>query len=85
MSTSLSSYFLDTYTTFSYILNRGWVDKSKNRIPTYKEITGGVGSDDEAADENGEEKLYDALEDEDEFDEVAEEFEQSYNFRFEEP
>jgi protein KRI1 len=67
---------------FSYILNRGWVDKTKNRLPTYKEVIGDGG---EVINEGNEGRLYDALEEEDKFDEVAEEFETSYNFRFEEP
>ena len=58
----------------SYILNQGWVDKSKSRVPTYKEVTGSYSEDG-----------MDDLDKENEFDEVAEEFETSYNFRFEEP
>ena len=27
------------YSLDSYILNRGWIDKSSRRLPTYKEIT----------------------------------------------
>ncbi|CEL56581.1 Protein kri1 OS=Schizosaccharomyces pombe (strain 972 / ATCC 24843) GN=kri1 PE=1 SV=1 [Rhizoctonia solani AG-1 IB] len=76
----------------NYILNRGWVDKSENRAPTYKEIVG-VGSKAKAKDElklkdeqEGEgAELGDGLLDEDEFDEVADHFESTYNFRFEEP
>jgi protein KRI1 len=77
----------------SYILNRGWVDRSARRLPTYKEITAPAstskdpgpsaahtGADADAGAHN------DLLEeDDDEFDEVAEHFESSYNFRFEEP
>ena len=84
--------------TSSYILNRGWIDRSAKRLPTYQEITGqskkGKGkagadsvnaedeqqSEDEADDEGGAPDL-----DEDEFDEIADRFESSYNFRFEEP
>jgi len=55
----------------SYILNRGWIDRSTRRVPTYNEITH-TGSDDEE-------------DDEDEFDEIIDRFESSYNFRFEEP
>ncbi|EIW53933.1 Krr1-domain-containing protein [Trametes versicolor FP-101664 SS1] len=78
----------------NYILNRGWIDKSARRMPTYKEITGskkGKGrsdadSDSEGSDDNdeGEEVKHQPL-DEDDFDEVADRFESSYNFRFEEP
>ncbi|KAI0628411.1 KRI1-like family C-terminal-domain-containing protein [Trametes polyzona] len=85
----------------NYILNRGWIDKSARRLPTYKEITGSKskkvnseadsdtegqgsgsesGGEDHAQDNAGGELL-----DEDEFDEVADRFESSYNFRFEEP
>ncbi len=76
---------------YSYILNRGWIDKSARRLPTYKEITGKgkgkAGSDSDVddsndeADEKGEER---GFVDEDEFDDVADAFESSYNFRFEE-
>ncbi|KAI1786629.1 Krr1-domain-containing protein [Ganoderma leucocontextum] len=75
----------------NYILNRGWIDKSARRLPTYKEITGkgkGKAESDlednkpnDEADENGEEGLMD----DDEFEDVADAFESSYNFRFEEP
>ena len=73
----------------SYILHRGWIDRSARRVPTYKEATFvkdpdppatssevnvGVGADGEQL-----------LEDDEVFDEVAERFESSYNFRFEEP
>ena len=72
----------------SYILHRGWIDRSARRLPTYKEITVGATSvkdpvtpaADASADANGE-----LLDDDEEFDEVAERFESSYNFRFEEP
>jgi protein KRI1 len=75
-----------------YILHRGWIDRSARRIPTYKDITVGTTSvkdpdppatpsgADVGADANGE-----LLEDDEDFDEVAERFESSYNFRFEEP
>ncbi|KAH9042788.1 Krr1-domain-containing protein [Lactarius pseudohatsudake] len=76
----------------NYILNRGWVDRSARRLPTYKEITAQASSSKDPGPSvvhtgaevdvgNG-----DLLEDDDdEFDEVAEHFESSYNFRFEEP
>lgn len=84
----------------NYILNRGWIDRSAKRLPTYKEITESKGkkdkgkaradtpmdvdeeqrSESEADDEGANEEI-----DEDEFDEVADRFESSYNFRFEEP
>ncbi|RPD57542.1 Krr1-domain-containing protein [Lentinus tigrinus ALCF2SS1-7] len=78
----------------NYILNRGWIDQSARRLPTYKEITGkgkgradaednasGSGSDSEDEGGDGEQPSID----DDEFDEVADRFESSYNFRFEEP
>ncbi|KAI0937833.1 hypothetical protein AcW1_003888 [Taiwanofungus camphoratus] len=91
----------------NYILNRGWIDRSTRRLPTYKEITSsktkgkGKAKEDQSDvdtasgydDENrraseseesdgkpGNEEL-----DEDEFDEIVDRFESSYNFRFEEP
>ena len=83
-----------SYST-SYILNRGWIDRDARRLPTYKEITGKgktrTESEDDASssDSDGEQDEHeDGVQsslDEDEFDEVAERFETSYNFRFEEP
>ena len=90
----------------SYILNRGWIDRSSPHVPTYDEVTAGSskrkskvnevnaedgddivglidiigadGQEDEDDSDNGDF-------DEEEFDEIAENFESSYNFRFEEP
>lgn len=81
---------------YSYILNRGWIDRSTKRLPTYKEITGskkGKGrldaeSDSEggASSGNSDEEVEERMSmDDDEFDEVADQFENTYNFRFEEP
>lgn len=75
----------------SYILNRGWIDRSVNRVPTYREITGSTkskgklkqesdGKDQEASVDS---EVNDS--DDEDFEEIAERFESSYNFRFEEP
>lgn len=86
--------------TPSYILNRGWIDRNARRLPTYKEITGKTKGDVRAGDDDGNTSSFGSDSDseasgqengvqefvnEDEFDEVAERFETSYNFRFEEP
>lgn len=60
-------------------MNRGWIDKSEGRVPTYNEVTNG--DTDEKDGPEAENGLYN----EDDFDELAEQFETSYNFRFEEP
>jgi protein KRI1 len=84
---------------FSYILNRGWVDKDSKKLPTYKDIVGpskvkkkskhtkDAETEASSASEDGEEvqEADDAEFDEDDFDEINEQFETSYNFRFEEP
>ena len=85
----------------SYILNRGWIDRSAKRVPTYQEVTSskskgkqkatdespfggpGLDSDDEATQTGlptGDPDI-----DEDDFEEIVDRFESSYNFRFEEP
>ncbi|KAG2108602.1 KRI1-like family C-terminal-domain-containing protein [Suillus clintonianus] len=87
----------------NYILNRGWVDKSARRLPTYKEIVkpkstkrkakdSVAESEFEVSDEEqldavhgGQRASEHAIEDDDEFEEIADAFETSYNFRFEEP
>jgi len=69
---------------FSYILNRGWIDRSEKHVPTYEEVVGPVEEDDEQ-DAGEPSHPWGTLEDEDEFDEKAEEFETAYNFRYEEP
>ncbi|CCG83206.1 Kri1 [Taphrina deformans PYCC 5710] len=49
-----------------YVLNRGWIDKNADKVPSYDQI---VDSDEEFAD----------------WEEKAEKFETTYNFRFEQP
>ncbi|KIM31167.1 hypothetical protein M408DRAFT_65240 [Serendipita vermifera MAFF 305830] len=84
-----------------YILNRGWVDKTAHRHPTYAEITTTkpprkssddapvkakpVEDDDMLGTEEVPEEDLDEIEEEDNFDDLADRFESSYNFRFEEP
>ena len=87
--TTIDSFFFLFFR--SYILNRGWVDRSARRLPTYKELTAQASSSKEpgpSATHTGAETgagVNNDLLEEDEFDEVAEHFESSYNFRFEEP
>ena len=75
----------------SYILNRGWIDRSADHIPTYKEITSSTKSKGKLREESSVDGL-DAsddasinAEDDEDFEEIVERFESSYNFRFEEP
>jgi protein KRI1 len=90
----------------SYILNRGWIDHSEQRIPTYDEITTSKKPEKKSkrkkTDEEdtllpnetesqvqeaslGLEEDLDSVDEEDDFDDLTERFESSYNFRFEEP
>jgi protein KRI1 len=82
----------------SYILNRGWIDRSANHIPTYGEITStkskGKGkakqeAPDSDSDASGDEVdgllTVDPEFDDEDFEEIVDRFESSYNFRFEEP
>ncbi|KAJ8076653.1 Kinetochore protein Spc24 [Marasmius tenuissimus] len=85
----------------NYIMNRGWIDKTSNRVPTYKEITSSRKAKGKAKAQEDEEGVEahqsdvdmedDALPtndpdvNSDDFDEIVDRFESSYNFRFEEP
>lgn len=70
----------------SYILNRGWIDKSTRRVPTYGEVTSGHKSGDNDDHVKAEKTGVDGeLVDDEDFEEVVDRFESSYNHRFEEP
>ncbi|KAJ6497509.1 KRI1-like family C-terminal-domain-containing protein [Mycena sanguinolenta] len=80
----------------NYILNRGWIDRSSKRVPTYREVTSqskkgkakakAQPADDEDSDAGDDEEEGDAdeMEEEEIFDDIVDRFESSYNFRFEE-
>ncbi|KAF8554912.1 hypothetical protein OG21DRAFT_1508303 [Imleria badia] len=82
----------------NYIFNRGWIDHSTRRVPTYKEIvehsskqskrksaTQADSDVDQNSDDDKREAQGAPLSDEDSFDDLADAFETSYNFRYEEP
>ncbi|KAJ3800296.1 KRI1-like family C-terminal-domain-containing protein [Lentinula aff. detonsa] len=83
----------------NYILNRGWIDRSTHHVPTYKEVTSSksngkskTSNGKEGIEENddlpaGEVMLPTADSDigEEDFEDIVDRFESSYNFRFEEP
>ncbi|EGO00761.1 hypothetical protein SERLA73DRAFT_159447 [Serpula lacrymans var. lacrymans S7.3] len=76
----------------NYILNRGWIDRASRRVPTYGEIVGSqkskskTGETEHSSDDIDQAPEGDNVEElDDDFDEIAERFESSYNFRFEEP
>lgn len=62
-----------------YILNRGWIDKSRKRVPSYDQIT-----KQEIEDASASDILEESLEDEATL-QATEEFEARMNFRYEQP
>ncbi|KZT61152.1 Krr1-domain-containing protein [Calocera cornea HHB12733] len=69
----------------NYILNRGWVDGSPRRNPTFEEATT-LPPDNASHSHNPTAEIIQELpEDDSEFEDITEKFESSYNFRFEEP
>lgn len=73
---------LPTYTEVTSIQNRRKKPKAKHPEDEEPGATGPPGSSPESETVSG---SNDITEDEDEFDDVADVFESSYNFRFEEP
>ena len=82
----------------SYILNRGWIDRSEGHVPTYNEVTNSTqdrrkkkgkakaepqSDDNENPDKNEEDDA--GLLSDASFESLASHFEASYNHRFEEP
>ncbi|KAF8589513.1 hypothetical protein K439DRAFT_1383413 [Ramaria rubella] len=67
----------------NYILNRGWIDRSVKRVPTYNEVTHHSEPSNEQIFQRGDEETL--VSEDDEFEEIVDRFESSYNFRFEEP
>ncbi|EJD40330.1 hypothetical protein AURDEDRAFT_153563 [Auricularia subglabra TFB-10046 SS5] len=78
-----------------YILNRGWIDKSTKRVPTYNEVTASSSkaksksqpdADSSASDSGSEQHDRQGEGEDDEvFEEAAEHFEEDYMYRFQEP
>ncbi|GMK56597.1 hypothetical protein CspeluHIS016_0304370 [Cutaneotrichosporon spelunceum] len=66
-----------------YVLNRGWIDREKKAVPTYDDIVGRERG--EESEEDDEDTPWGKIDEDEEFDEKADEFETEYNFRFEEP
>ncbi|KAJ7807836.1 hypothetical protein B0H14DRAFT_2871859 [Mycena olivaceomarginata] len=70
----------------NYILNRGWIDRSSKRVPTYGEVTSHKKAQpaDDSGSESGADAGADDTDEEEVFDDIVDRFESSYNFRFEE-
>ncbi|KAK7057684.1 Kri1-C domain-containing protein [Favolaschia claudopus] len=70
----------------NYILNRGWIDRASKRLPTYKEVVSKKKGKEKAlpAGDVDEGKADSDTDSEDDFDNIVDRFESSYNFRFEE-
>lgn len=72
----------------NYIFNRGWIDRTNRRIPTYAEIVNSSKPSKSTLNvesETKDEEQGPTFSDEESFDDLADAFESSYNFRFEEP
>ncbi|KAF7362375.1 Kri1-C domain-containing protein [Mycena venus] len=78
----------------NYILNRGWIDRSSKRVPTYGEVTSqkkkgkaiakAQPADDSEDSGSEDDAGEDDTDEEEVFDDIVDRFESSYNFRFEE-
>lgn len=83
--------------TLSYIVNRGWIDRDSRHLPTYDEVTAprrkNISGIDPEVREANDKGIFDAetgetvpdLDELEEFEDVADHFESTFNFRFEEP
>ncbi|KZO90589.1 Krr1-domain-containing protein [Calocera viscosa TUFC12733] len=67
----------------NYILNRGWVDQSQLRNPTFEEVA--THPHGEPSGSHSVERNEELAEDDSDFEDITDKFESSYNFRFEEP
>ncbi|ODN99162.1 hypothetical protein I350_07320 [Cryptococcus amylolentus CBS 6273] len=73
----------------NYILNRGWIDRTDDHVPTYDEVVGKTTSEEpeqvKALKASTSSHPWGSLDDDEDFEDRAEQFETEYNFRFEEP